>query len=79
MSARTGRDRVAIERLRWIAGRIRDRLPLNARIVASEFQISSKTGIRDINYMRRNLGWQLRWNGPAHSFVSSGQQPEALL
>ena len=76
---RTGRDRIAVERLRWIAGRIRERLPLTASIVAREFEISSKTGIRDINFMRRNLSWQIRWDGQRNSFVSSGQQPEALL
>ena len=77
--SRTGRDRVAVERLRWIAGRIRERLPLTASIVAREFDICPKTGIRDINFMRRSLGWHLRWDGKAHSFVSAGQQPAPLL
>ena len=77
--SRTGRDRVAVERLRWIAGRIRDRLPVPASIVAREFEISPKTGIRNINFMRRNLAWQIRWDGKSHSFVSAGQQPEPLL
>lgn len=70
--SRTGRDRVAVERLRWIAGRIRDRLPLTASIVAREFGICQKTGIRDINFMRRR-------DGKANTFVSAGQQPVPLL
>lgn len=60
--------RPAIERLIRLANLVRHSLPFTCDEVAREFEVSRKTIVRDLAFMRDRLGWEFHYDPSDRKF-----------
>ncbi|MBN8247764.1 MAG: HTH domain-containing protein [Verrucomicrobia bacterium] len=70
--------RPSIERLAFIARRLRRGSAINANSVVKRFEVSRKTAARDIEFLRDRLRYELEWV-PSQRTYRLLRAPEAIL
>jgi predicted DNA-binding transcriptional regulator YafY len=76
------KSRVPIERMHAIAARLRECDPLrqqvNCSVMAAQFECGRKAVLRDIDFMRDRLGWDIEYDQSRHSYILKSA-PAAVL
>jgi hypothetical protein len=64
--------------LKWIAGELREFRRINCSVVAEKFKCSTKTALRDFDFLRDRLGYDLDYVREEQSYALI-KAPEAQL
>jgi predicted DNA-binding transcriptional regulator YafY len=67
-----------LERIYWIAERLRSNRPINCTAIARRFEISAKTAQRDMEFLRDRLRYDISYDRQARSFTLTSV-PEPIL
>lgn len=71
--------RTVIERLWWIGERLRLGEAINARHVIRRFEVSRKTVVRDVEFLRDRLGWPVEFDQSCSTYRLNGPPPAHLI
>lgn len=70
--------RPAIERMHLMAGWLRDGQHFTAKTIARRFECSTKTVMRDLEFMADRLGWDIAWDRTLGTYTLRSA-PEPVL
>lgn len=73
--------RPAIERMAYIAEMLRTRQPFNCTTIAEHFEVSTKTIMRDMEFIQYRLDFDIEYVGREHTFrlVKAPESTAAFL
>lgn len=57
-----------LERIYWIVDHLRARRPIKCSMIAREFEISTKTAQRDLEFLRDRLRYDIAYDRQEHAF-----------
>lgn len=63
-----GAARPTVERLAEIARRLRDMERVNCTLLARRFEVTRKTCLRDLHFLRDRMGYEFRWNAQLSTY-----------
>jgi predicted DNA-binding transcriptional regulator YafY len=67
-----------VERIHWIAGQLRSGRHINCSAIARRFEISTKTAMRDIDFLRDRLRYDIDYDEYDRTFTLL-RAPEPVL